>query len=399
MLYIVDDDIEFSLLLRDISSPHVPALEVFHEPISFFDKIELTSADIVILDIKMPKMDGIEVLRELAGKLVSSSLILISGVESGVLNSTAMLAKELGLNIAAQLPKPFPPQKLVDVLTNIISDDEVKSFKHTGHNGGEVYSFSKAEIEDGLSKGQITLFYQPQIDLNTRQLCSVEGLVRWNHPTLGLIPPNHFLPLVNKHRLLDALTDHVIECAINAESVWNKLGIEINTSINVNASNVINLSLPEKLETLANNAEITPSKICLEVTESELMTELIPSMDTLTRLRLKGFRLSIDDFGTGFSSLLQLYRIPFTELKIDRSFIKNLATNSESRIIVETCILLAHKLGMKVVAEGIEDRETFTILHELGCDIGQGYYFSKPLPEHELHVWLHENKKRALVVL
>ncbi len=399
MLYIVDDDIEFSLLLRDISSPHVPALEVFHEPISFFDKIELTSADIVILDIKMPKMDGIEVLRELAGKRVSSSLILISGVESGVLNSTAMLAKELGLNIAAQLPKPFPPQKLVDVLTNIISDDEVKSFKHTDHNGGEVYSFSKAEIEDGLSKGQITLFYQPQIDLNTRQLCSVEGLVRWNHPTLGLIPPNHFLPQVNKRRLLDALTDHVIECAINAESVWNKLGIEINTSINVNASNVINLSLPEKLETLANNAEITPSKICLEVTESELMTELIPSMDTLTRLRLKGFRLSIDDFGTGFSSLLQLYRIPFTELKIDRSFIKNLATNSESRIIVETCILLAHKLGMKVVAEGIEDRETFTILHELGCDIGQGYYFSKPLPEHELHVWLHENKKRALVAL
>ena len=208
-----------------------------------------------------------------------------------------------------------------------------------------------------------------------------------------------FLPQVNKLKLLDALTDHVIECAINAESSWSKYGIDINTSINVNASNVINLSLPEKLEALTNNAAITPSKICLEVTESELMTELIPSMDTLTRLRLKGFRLSIDDFGTGFSSLLQLYRIPFTELKIDRSFIKNLATNSESRIIVETCILLAHKLGMKVVAEGIEDRDTFTILHELGCDIGQGYYFSKPLPEHELHVWLHENKKRALLAL
>lgn len=399
MLYIVDDDIEFSLLLSDISSPHVPELKVFHDPVTFFSDIELTAKDIVILDIKMPKMDGIEVLRELADKRISSSLILISGVESGVLNSTAMLAKELGLNIAAQLPKPFTPQKLVDVLAKIVADDQVRAFKQASSAVDETLSFSKAEIEDGLSKGQITLFYQPQIDLDTCQLCSVEGLVRWAHPTLGLVPPNVFLPQVHKHNLLDALTDHVIECAINAESSWNKLGIEINTSINVNASNVINLSLPEKLEALANNAAITPSKICLEVTESELMTELIPSMDTLTRLRLKGFRLSIDDFGTGFSSLLQLYRIPFTELKIDRSFIKNLATNPESRIIVETCILLAHKLGMTVVAEGIEDRETFTILHELGCDIGQGFYFSKPLPEHELHVWLHENKKRALVTL
>lgn len=399
MLYIVDDDIEFSLLLSDISSPHVPELKVFHDPVTFFSDIELTAKDIVILDIKMPKMDGIEVLRELADRRVSSSLILISGVDSGVLNSTAMLAKELGLNIATQLSKPFSPQKLVDVLTKIISGDGVRTFRQLAQQDDQGHTFSKAEIENALSKGQITLFYQPQIDLKTLQLSSVEGLVRWQHPTLGLVPPYLFLPQVNKLKLLDALTDHVIECAINAESSWSKFGIDINTSINVNASNVINLSLPEKLEALTNNAAITPSKICLEVTESELMTELIPSMDTLTRLRLKGFRLSIDDFGTGFSSLLQLYRIPFTELKIDRSFIKNLATNSESRIIVETCILLAHKLGMKVVAEGIEDRDTFTILHELGCDIGQGYYFSKPLPEHELHVWLHENKKRALLAL
>jgi EAL domain-containing protein (putative c-di-GMP-specific phosphodiesterase class I) len=241
----------------------------------------------------------------------------------------------------------------------------------------------------------LILHFQPQIDLKTSQLIGVEALVRWQHPKVGLIYPDNFIPLAEELNLIDDLTNEVINLAIHQEAEWKRFGYNIVVSINISAKNVTSLSLPEKLQEMIDTLDIDPSKIKIEITETELMNELTKSLDVLTRMRLKGFDLSIDDFGTGYSSLAQIKRNPFTELKIDSSFVMNATKDDDSLVIVESCIQLGHKLGLKVVAEGIEDKEILELLTDLGCDIGQGYYICKPICGDELLYWLHERLKRT----
>jgi len=393
MLYIVDDEPDIVALLKDIAKDIFPQIKVFIDSSEFMNK-KTSNEDIIILDIKMPKMDGVEVLRMLSAKDCRSRIILISGFDKGVLNSTAMLGQQLGLQIVGQISKPADPNDIHELLSRLSceSTDENPSSTPPQLSAKQHFDFSKKEMIDAINNKQLILHYQPQVDLQTKELISVEALVRWEHPEFGLIAPDNFLPFMDKYKLLGNLTSYVIKMAIEQESTWEQYGYDIDISINICASNVTTLSLPEQLESLINKMAIKPSKVCFEVTESELMGELISSVDTLTRMRLKGFNLSIDDFGTGYSSLLQLYRIPFNELKIDRSFITNLLTSSESQVIVDTCITLGHKLGMKVVAEGIEDKGTLDLLISMGCDIGQGYYISKPLSRVNILYWLHEYK-------
>lgn len=393
MLFIIDDDLAFSELLMDISQNICSDIEVFTEPLLFIEK-SFTISDIIILDIKMPKMDGVEILRQLAIKKCQAKIILISGFDSSVLHSCSMLANELGLKVVAQVTKPVYPQKIQEILKNIIAEfSDTSTFKKVIQSTIKEPLFSKQDIEEAITNNQLILFYQPQIELKTNKLIGFEGLVRWNHPKHGIVYPNDFIPLIQKYKLFDVLTDKVIRMAIEQEKELKKQGYSIVISINISSSNVTSLTLPETLEELIDNAELDPSMLCFEVTESELMGELISSMDTLTRMRIKGFKLSIDDFGTGYSSLLQLYRIPFNELKIDQSFIKNLITSPESKVIVSTCITLAHNLGMSVVAEGIEDRETLEELTKMGCDIGQGYHLCKPMDVSRIFCWIQENSK------
>jgi len=393
MLFIIDDDLNFSALLEDISQSVCSEIEVFTDPLLFIEE-SFSASDIIILDIKMPKMDGVEILRQLAFKKCQAKIILISGFDSSVLNSTSMLAKELGLNIADQITKPAKPQQIQSLLKNIKAENDnvLKSLKAETSKINK-FCFSKADIQYALNNNQLILFFQPQINLKSNELIGLEALARWKHPEYGVIYPNDFIPLIQKYQLLELLTDKVIRLAIEQEKLFKSYGYNFIVSINISASNVTSLTLPETIEDLISNSELQPSMICFEVTESELMGELISSMDTLTRMRIKGFKLSIDDFGTGYSSLLQLYRIPFNELKIDQSFIKNLMSSPESKIIVDTCITLAHKLGMSVVAEGIEDHETLNELTKMGCDVGQGYHLCKPMPISDLLYWIHEYLK------
>ncbi|MFY8275378.1 EAL domain-containing response regulator [Pseudoalteromonas sp. SSDWG2] len=389
MLYVVDDELEFTSLLKELPSPIFQSLIAFNDSTLFLDTASLESDDIVILDLQMPQMDGVEIIRNLSTRSRDINLILISGMEGAVLNSTSMLASALGFNVIATFSKPFKLEQLLKVVAQ--ASAKIKQSPQHTHYQDDAEGFSKHDLCSALKNNEFVLFYQPQIDLQSLHICGMEALIRWQHPQLGMLAPDRFLEQMKSYDLLDELTDFVIEETIKTETKLNKEGIDICASINISASSVINLSLPEKLENLISDAAITPSRFCLEVTESELMTELVPALDTLTRMRLKGFNLSIDDFGTGFSSLQQLHRIPFTELKIDRSFVSNLMLDSESQVIVEACIFLAHKLGMSVVAEGIEDEQTVKKLVTLGCDVGQGYYFAKPMPEHALFEWIKEH--------
>jgi len=230
--------------------------------------------------------------------------------------------------------------------------------------------------------------FQPQINIQTEQIVGVEALVRWQHPQYGLIYPDKFISVVEKQGMMDQLTTQVINLAIKQISNLLEHRRNIPVSVNVSAENINSLSLPEYLSQLLHDNQLDPTMLVLEITETALMGELVTSLDILTRLRMKGFDLSIDDFGTGYSSLSHLHRIPFTELKIDQSFVKNLDSDDTSLAIIKTCILLGHELNMSVIAEGVESKEILQELQALGCDNAQGYYIARPMPGEQLMHWL-----------
>ena len=221
-------------------------------------------------------------------------------------------------------------------------------------------------------------------------------MVRWQHELYGLISPDKFIPLAERHGLMDQLTQQVINMAITQISQLINLQFTFPISVNVSAENINSLSLPEFISRLLQENKLDPTMLVLEITETALMCELVTSLDILTRLRMKGLDLSIDDFGTGYSSLSHLHRIPFTELKIDQSFVKKMDTDDNSRAIVKTYIMLGHELNMSVIAEGVESKEVMNILSDLGCDNAQGYYISRPMPSEHFLQWLQNFEKQVI---
>ena len=389
-VFIVDDDTLTCNLLKTIVEPIFGNVETFQHPRAFLT-LSLNKQDIIILDLMMPDMDGIEVIRHLAEHKSPASLILISGYDSGVLHSAETLALSCGLNVINTFTKPINTEVLTCFLTSLSNRQaqrELVSFNNDKANQG-TFDFipTEQDLREAIDKKQLILYYQPQINMKTECLHGAEVLVRWLHPEFGLIYPDKFIALAEQTGLIEQLSEEVIHLAIKQSVHWQKLNRATRLSINISAQNITSLKLPEQLRMLVKKYEIDPSMIVLELTESALMDSEVTSLDIFTRFRLKGFQLSIDDFGTGYSSLSQLHKIPFTELKIDQSFVTNMKQEKESMAIVETCIMLAHKLNMEAVAEGIEDKETWDLLSAEGCDIAQGYYIARPMPADQFDKW------------
>jgi len=403
-LFIIDDDVETSDLLCEAAELLFSHAHVFNNARLFLAE-KLLDTDIIILDLMMPDVDGIEVIRHLAKNTCQAKLVLISGYDAGVLHSAEALARDHGLNVVGDFTKPISIVKLMELLSRLMGDIaqeklnaiisepshkihyEISKIKSVPVSNTCEFIPNAEDLQNAIDNDQLELHYQPQIKFKLNKLIGVEALVRWFHPEHGLIYPDKFVPLAEKTGLIEQLTEKVIDIAVGQSAIWKRQGLDIKISVNISSRNVTSLQLPEQLTSLVTHNQIDPSMLVLEVTESALMGELTTSLDILTRLRLKGFQLSIDDFGTGFSSLSQLHRVPFTELKIDRSFIANMSKEPESCAIVETCIMLGHKLNMEVVAEGIENHKTSKLLKQLGCDIGQGYHIAKPMNAVKLFEW------------
>lgn len=388
MLAIVDDEPELGQLLCEMAAKDGFDPLYFESGSAFIEFYRShPNLNLVILDLLMPEMDGVEVLRKLAEIEAEIGIILVSGYDESVLHAARRFASESCLNILASFFKPvrFPELKQ---MFNSLSVDTLE--KDSGTDGcGE---FSRHELQQAIDNGDLRLHYQPKIQMRGKQLVGVEVLVRWQHPHLGLLPPKCFIPLAEREDLIGDLTEWVLRQAVGQLSQWPAESDGITLAVNVSSQVITHLSLPEHLALMIQEWQLNPLRITLEITESALMEQLIPSLDILTRLRMKGFYLSIDDFGTGYSSMVQLHRIPFTELKIDRSFIFAMKEDAEARAIVESCILLGKKLGMTVVAEGVEDQITWDLLEEMGCDIAQGFFMARPMPFHQLNYWLQHNQ-------
>ncbi len=245
-----------------------------------------------------------------------------------------------------------------------------------------------AELRDAIARGGLTLHYQPQVDLGSGHVCGVEALVRWPHPVHGLIPPDQFIPLAEQTGLIASLTDWVLAEAIRQGRAWQRAGLLFGVSVNLSMWNLHDPALPDHIAGLLRDQGLSPAWLRLELTESALMADTERTMDVLARLAALGVHLAVDDFGSGYSSLAYLKKLPVDELKIDKGFVREMATDETDAAIVASTVGMGHALGLRVVAEGIEDRATWEALAAMGCDVAQGYYLARPLPPDALARWL-----------
>ncbi len=380
-LIVIDDESDLAGFVCEVAEAAGFAAVQFNNAALFMEQYR-GDADVIVLDLMMPGVDGVEVIRYLSGKGCDARLVLVSGFDPGVLHSAKKLAMEQGLDFAGSLAKPFR----YDDLYQLLSALSVTPRNHSPQAPVEPPSVD--ELCRALERGELVAYYQPKVSLNGHCITAVEVLARWRHPEHGLLGPGLFIPTAEQHGLIDDLTWAVLKQAMAQCRSWREQGLDVQVAVNMSASTLKELDLPERMGGLVRNHGLEPSRLVLEVTETALMQELIKSLDILTRLRMKGFQLSIDDFGTGYSSLVQLHRIPFSELKIDCSFVLDMAGDPEACAIVETVVLLGHKLDMKVVAEGVETQANLDRLTAMGCDLAQGYHIARPQPGEEITAWL-----------
>jgi len=352
----------------------------------FFEAIRTWNPTHIILDLVMPGMDGVEVLQRLGAEGCEANIGITSGIGKRVLHAAKRSAAEHGLHAIEILPKPFSVAALSAFLS--VDQQEPTEKRRRAQLTPEIYEpVTMSDIQVAIEQRQIQLVFQPKIDCMTRMVRGFEALARWHHPVRGIIMPDRFIPLSERIGLIGAITNQVIELSLD----WYS-GLESNThlsiSINISAKTLGSSDFPDELEMSCKSRSIKPSQVILEVTETAATDDQLLALDMFTRLRMKGFHISIDDFGVGNSTLAMLARLPFSEIKVDKSFAMTAGSFNESRAIIQSTVDLSHSLDLHVVTEGVEDAETLNFLEEIGCDFAQGYHIARPMPGDKVIEWM-----------
>jgi EAL domain-containing protein (putative c-di-GMP-specific phosphodiesterase class I)/FixJ family two-component response regulator len=346
--------------------------------------------DLIFLDINMPGMDGVEFIRRLVECRFGGSVILVSGENSRILESVEKLIEAHKLTALGHLQKPVKPEELARLIGRL---EPNKGHREPTRSGR--HSYCVDELRASIAEGELVNYYQPKVALATFEVVGVESLVRWQHPSDGIVFPDQFLDLAEQHGLLTDITGVVLVEAMKQAKAWSQAGHPLPVAVNVSMDDLIALDFPDMAANLAASVGVESRFVTLEVTEGQVMRQRSTILDVLSRLSLKRFGLSIDDFGTGHSSLAQLRDLPFNELKVDRGFVHGAAADATRGAICSASLRMAHQLQMKVVAEGIEDKEDWDFLAHLGCDIGQGYFIARPMPAAAVLDWLSAWGKRT----
>lgn len=348
------------------------ALEMFRDP--------ARPVHIIVCDLDMPEMDGMEFLRHVGATGAQVSVILSSALDRHLIASVETMTTAYGMNLLGAIEKPATPQKLRDLIARHSSTPVRRVGAPAARVPGE-------EVLAGLRAGQLEPFFQPKVDLESGAVVGAEALARWRHPERGLVSPGAFVGALEAAGELDTLTWMMLERSAAAAATWQAEGLRASVSVNLSLASLSDPTLADRITETVRRQGLETRAMILEITESAAMADVGRCLENLARLRVKGFGLSIDDYGTGYSSMQQLARIPFTELKLDQSFVTNCAAHAQHRAIIESSLDMARRLKLKTVAEGVETHADWTLLRELGCAMGQGYFIAEPLSLADFSRW------------
>jgi EAL domain-containing protein (putative c-di-GMP-specific phosphodiesterase class I) len=370
-------------------------IEMVYEAGNGFEALELLSLlvlppALMIIDLEMPGMDGIELIEQLERRELDIPVIIASSRDDVLVQSAETTGRALGLNVLCAVQKPLRLTDLVKALTQANETPQAVPHKSAGADA----AWSRRDLVQAIQRQEITVSYQPKFDMKTGLACGVEALARWVHPTVGIIPPDRFIAFAEKEDLIHPLTLAVMTQAMAQAAAWNSRGLGMSMAINLSPTLLRSSTLVGEIASLQQQYALQPRQVVLEITESALVSDPGSSLAALVRLRLKGFGLSIDDYGTGYSSMRQLAEIPFTELKIDRSFVHGAHRKNNLRVILKSALDMARRLGLSSVAEGVETMQDWRLLQELGCDVGQGYLIAKPVKAEEIPQLLKQHQSR-----
>ncbi|ADE10824.1 response regulator receiver modulated diguanylate phosphodiesterase [Sideroxydans lithotrophicus ES-1] len=394
VLIVEDDDFQrqtLSNMLRSLGLTSISgasngrhALEIIHSDGSS------RSIDVALCDLNMPEMDGMEFLRHLSQEHSNIAIIITSALDGKLLASVGKMTRMHGIQLLGAIEKPILLTHLKELLSKYDNSTKQESRPVPSMN------FTLEEILHGIRGNQFMPFFQPKVDLKTGRIVGAEALARWNHPKHGVVAPDAFISPLEKSGNIDDLTFMMLEKSATECRALHDKGHLLTVSVNLSLVSLNDSALADRITQSVRKLGVEPQYIVLEITESSAMTDTASALENLARLCMNGFSLSIDDYGTGYSSLQQLTRIAFSELKIDKSFVKDFADNDALRIVVESSIDMAHKLQVKSVAEGVETQQDWETLSGMGCDTVQGYFIAKPMDARAFHDFVTNYKSAPI---
>ena len=387
-LLVVDDDLVQRTVIGKIGAKTgydgltVPSLELAESVLT------RESFDLMAVDLSLGERDGVELLRFVAERgLRDMSIIVISGCDGRVLKSTRRVAESLGLSVVGVLGKPLDMDELKDLLLlprRTRASEDVRS---------AAIDISPERIAAGISEGEFVVEFQPKVELASGRVVGAEALARWRTREFGIVAPSSFIPIAEQCGLRPELTGSILTSAMSQGRKLIDRYPDFTIAVNVSGSLLSDLTLPEQIEEVLRREQVPAHCLIVEITETTAMADVDLATDILVRLRLKNIGTAIDDFGTGYSSLAALAKLPFTELKIDRSFINGCEADDDMMKIIEASVGLARAFNMKVVAEGVETADTLARIRRAGCDIGQGYFFSPSLRLARAESWVSQRNE------
>ena len=385
---IIDDD----PILRAISQSYFAALGVedIHAASDGREALKVISSlsekiDFILCDLNMPELDGVEFLRHLRDCRYTGPIGIVSGEDQSVIETAKNLAKTYRLNVAGTVQKPLSKSEFDDLIANA-SKRLVTDSPH------QKIDYSDADLKKAIEGGQIIPHYQPKIAVETGAIRGAEALARWQHPRDGLVMPDRFIPQAEQGVLIGPLTKAIIQRSIEDMVRWKKCGISTHMSINITPHVLEDRDLPDRLANQIFDAGLHPGLFTLEVTERTVLQKSALAMEVVARMRLKGFDISIDDFGTGTANIDQLRDFPYSELKIDRSFVSGATQDRFALACLKASAIFARELNMRLVAEGISNEAEWNLVIAEDVDEIQGFLIAKPMPAAEFESWYLRNQ-------